>query len=185
MFPRPILPNIDDLKRRHSLIHYFGLGFIQIKMESAWQRFHFYTISLPYKKEGIHNHRYSFKSRVLRGSLINTIWNVVSGDTHIERSVSCKAGEEGKKVVGQYRSLDSFAVIHNLQEGSEYTMNYRTFHQVESPMGGITEVNPGTVMQQFAQVVDPINAAPECPFANPGKPDDLWQIVDSMLKETW
>lgn len=60
--------NIDYLKKNHTKIHGFGLGFIQIKLGEVF-RLHIYTkeIALTTQDEEIHNHRYDFKSTVLKG----------------------------------------------------------------------------------------------------------------------
>jgi hypothetical protein len=49
---------LNDLKEKCKMIHYFGLGFIQIKIDDTY-RLHFYTNKLPkiLHEEEVHNYR--------------------------------------------------------------------------------------------------------------------------------
>lgn len=177
----PILPKLDDLKKQATLIHYFGLGFIQIKIDMG-KRYHFYTPFLPAIKEGVHNHRYGFQSRILSGSLKNFIYVPEEGQTHVRYSVSCKPDNKLHPVFSHCH-LGSPVIINHYDRGSTYSMPYKTFHRVESPVGCITEVSLGVVMQDHAEVIDQTDCPRKCPFENPGKPGDLWDRVDQMLRE--
>lgn len=83
--------DLDYLKSHCTLIHYFGLGFVQLKLRDG-RRMHFYTESLPaiVGDDDVHNHRYDFTSQVLSGYLVQHIYRVVPGDTHTLEQESCK-----------------------------------------------------------------------------------------------
>ncbi len=75
------------------MIHYFGLGFIQLKINFE-TRMHFYSPELPQitSNEDVHNHRYDFESCVLKGELEQELFHVINGDTHLREQESCQAG---------------------------------------------------------------------------------------------
>lgn len=177
----PKLPEIDYLKRACTKIHYFGLGFIQVKT-GEHERYHFYTPFLPQIKEGVHNHRYGFESRILSGSLKNYIYNPEAGDTHVKYKVSCDPNNP-ITAIHQNCHLGSPLVVNHYNRGSTYSMSHNTFHRVASPIGCITVLSLGVVMKKFAQVIEKVGKDRECPFSNPMDPDTLWEIVDKMLKE--
>lgn len=89
------LPTVEFLKDNCEKIHYFGLGFVQLKMKNPKIRYHFYNkeLSRLTPTEEIHNHRYAFESRILAGELDQIIYNVIKCGpdqaTHTLRPVSC------------------------------------------------------------------------------------------------
>src|SRR6187402_3246657 len=89
--------NIDWLKDNHISLEFFGLGFLQLKIDKN-NRIHFYTRELPsiIGEEDVHNHRYDFNSCVLKGNLTQEIFDVVEGKTFIKEQESCKVGVECK-----------------------------------------------------------------------------------------
>jgi hypothetical protein len=72
---------INDPMRSKISLH--GLGFIQVQLEGG-QRLHVWHPALPrracYEHSNIHNHRFGFQSRVLIGSLGNTMVRVAHKD---------------------------------------------------------------------------------------------------------
>src|SRR5271170_5939334 len=67
--------DLKALKKNHARLYYFGLGFIQLKI-NEWERLHFYSAKLPPITEDIHNHRYGFLSRILKGKLGNHVFDI-------------------------------------------------------------------------------------------------------------
>ena len=174
------LPTLEYLKKNNTLIHYFGLGFIQIKIGPCL-RYHFYTKELPATVEGVHNHRYSFNSTILKGQLNQYIYFPGPGSSHELFNVSCNPDEpnpEGRELI----DLGDSRVTTILTKGSRYTLNHQVFHKVTADFDTITEINCGNPRKRFAQVIEPVGKKRTCPFANPRKPDELWELVSEMLK---
>jgi hypothetical protein len=185
---------IDVLKARCTKIHYFGLGFIQVKLGET-SRMHFYTGELPalVPLEEIHNHRYNFRSVILRGVLKQTFFEAQyswSGKaTHVNVFESCKPpGQEELRGI-QFREIlerETECVVQEtssviLGSGSEYTIDHRTFHRVE-PLGDcITYLDRGPVQKDFAEILRPIGAEKVCPFSKVVPEARLWEIVEQML----
>lgn len=176
------IPYLDFgwLKANHQMIHYFGLGFIQLKINN-YTRMHFYHPTLkPIVAEGVHNHRYSFGSLILKGELKQSIFAKVPGDTHICEQESCKEGA-CVEAAGTPCGLE-FLVHNQYREGSQYTINHSTFHQVESPFG-ITLLNRTEYKKELAEVIRPVGAEKVCPFSHKVEEDKLWDIVKEMLAD--
>ena len=149
--------SIDDLKKDCVKIHFFGLGFIQIKLNSL-RRWHFYSSKLPAFVEHPHDHRYIFTSTIHFGRLTQRVygwWEPLDETeaTHDIFSVNCNEGEAPilsvKNVaIEQHISMD-------LTVGSSYTLRDDLFHTVESFQDSITELSIGKRVKNLANVLQP------------------------------
>lgn len=155
--------DINWLKANHQMIHYFGLGFIQLKIDNTY-RMHFYTESLPaiVSQEDVHNHRYSFFSEIVKGKLLQELYQITDGDTHIKEQETCKAGI-GADGMGVKCGLKETS-RHRYFAGSRYWLNHDTFHRVWSA-NAITLLTRGEIEKELAEVVRPVNAPKICPFS--------------------
>ena len=80
--------DLETLRRNHVRLYYFGLGFIQLKLDEV-RRLHFYSARLPPITEDVHNHRYGFLSRVLAGRLTNRVYALGQGESHVLVNETC------------------------------------------------------------------------------------------------
>jgi hypothetical protein len=167
------------LKANHKMIHFFGLGFIQLKLTDN-VRMHFYNEKLPpiTSKEDIHNHRYDFRSQILVGELEQELFTIVDGDDHILEKESCKAGVEVQQE-GKLCGIRTHSV-HKYVRGSQYKLDHRTFHRVASPFA-VSLLTRGVTQQEFADVVRPVGSTKVCPFSKKVDEAELWAIVEEML----
>lgn len=178
--------NIDDvtlesLKNNCQKIHYFGLGFIQIKLTPEY-RIHFYNKKLPaiIGDEDVHNHRYDFNSKIFAGSFHQEVFQLTDGDTHILEQESCKEGESSQsvaKVCGIKQIMTQDFTV-----GSEYSVDADMFHRVAADFA-ITFLKRGEVKKEFADVVREKTALKVCPFSKKIPENELWDMVDEMLKQ--
>lgn len=179
--------DLDELRHNHVRAYWFGLGFIQLKL-THWNRLHFYTagLGLDAINDDIHNHRYPFKSKILKGKLTASYWNIVDTDlasaTHILKDVTCDPHSTPKS---EPRSC-KVRRIHDAEylKGSNYWMDQDTFHQVH-PGSAITLVTidreDETYPKEVAQVVTPIGVAPICPFSVKLPDEELFRLMAKML----
>jgi hypothetical protein len=176
--------DIDWLRANHTMIHYFGLGFIQVKLGES-ERVHLYIPGLDpiVSEEDIHDHRYHFDSLIMAGSLSQDLFTVEAVDqgTHAMDEVSCEEGEEPRRVA------DSLAVQlmsgHTYAQGSSYSIRHDQFHRVRThPDGCATLVRRSGYMKPRARVVKPIGAAAICPFSRKIPEGELWGIVAGFLE---
>lgn len=169
---------IDRLKENHVRLYYFGLGFIQLKLNETW-RLHFYSSELPAITEDIHNHRYDFTSRILKGQITNRLFQVDPGDTHYLVNESCNpdisAPPEKREVTAGNYSVETYS------EGESYRMLSDWYHTVEAK-NCITLLERGGYKAEFAQVVLPKDKESVCPFSKKIPEKQLWEIIRAMLQ---
>lgn len=182
MYTKLLEVTLENLKRRSTCIQYFGLGFIQIKLEKEY-RIHFYTSLLPaiIDKEDIHNHRYDFTSYILYGELHQEVFSLRDGDTHNLEEESCQEGYIPKKESGKLCRIEKLSEQYLIQ-GSYYTLDHKTFHRVTST-SAITFLKRGDYRKNLAEVVRPINGFKICPFSKKVSEEELWGIVADILSE--
>lgn len=174
------LLNIDFLKKECEHIHFFGLGFIQLKLDH-FVRFHFYSSELPsyMNEEEIHNHRYDFQSHILKGTLKSEHYEITEGVDYILEQESCKPGIEVKvePVLCSIKSVSS----HTYNEGEKYKIEHDEFHKVVG-IDCVTHVVRGLYMKDNADVIRKVNSEKICPFSKQIPEQELWDIVESMIK---
>jgi len=172
----------DWLKSNCRLIHYFGLGFIQLKLNDA-ERMHFYTEELPsiMPEEEVHNHRYDFVSQILMGELKQELFEVVPGNTHVLWKESCNVDKPVAEA-GVPCGLKP-KTWHIYRAGSAYGIGHETFHRVGAKRC-ITLIRRSGYCKDLAEVVRQVGADKVCPFSKPIHESTLWRIVQEMVRET-
>lgn len=180
--------NIDWLKANHKVIHWFGLGFIQIKL-CDFTRLHFYTDVLPkttkheHKNEEIHNHRYNFTSKILHGSLYNEIYEIdydVNGN-YILTKETCKEHEESDTPPIPCNVRGVFG--DELYANETYYMDNNTFHTVWCPPNTITYIHRSGYQKYYADVVHKKGNELTCPFSIKKTEGELFQIVEKIIND--
>lgn len=162
------------------MIHYFGLGFIQVKL-NEFERLHFYTDKLPTTvgMEEIHNHRYNFVSTILKGQLYQEIYDTnIAGNTHIMTKESCTV-----KKAPKCETICTIIPFYNntYYKDQEYYIDHNTFHTVHST-NAITHIVRSEYKKLYADVIRPIGIELTCPFSANVEQDKLIEIIDTMLK---
>lgn len=164
---------------------YFGLGFIQLKINDN-ERFHFYHPSLlPIIniEEEVHNHRYDFVSEVLIGELNNKIYHfnpLITGQ-YMKEYESCNANtilskEEKNFTIG---NLELFSYI-KINKGEKYFMDHRTFHTLETSLC-MTKLHRSEYFKKYAEVVKPLYGESICPFSLKLSENDCWNIIEQVM----
>lgn len=189
-WPLHQLLDVDALRHMDVHAHYFGLGFIQIKLDAQW-RLHVWVPewpTIPGAETELHDHRYAFESIVLCGALHHELY--AAGPVHatpepgdLEKlDVSCQPGQTHDPVpLGYVRpmAVGEFAV----EAGSLYRLGMEAFHR-STPQGPtITLVKRGAIQKDLATVLRPIGAAFTCPFSLSPSEDECWQKVAQVLRE--
>jgi len=180
--------NLDDLdlqtlKNQKIRLYYFGLGFIQLKLNET-ERLHFYSSKLPPITEDIHGHRYGFLSRILKGQLTNyyhEIYNIGEPNgTHWMVSESCnpeiKTPENNKTPC-----TEMLFDVMTYYPGESYVMTPHMYHRVEA-QDCITYLIRTHKAGNFAQVIISQDKIPICPFSKKIPEPELWDIIAEMIK---
>lgn len=174
----------DYLKQDATKIHFFGLGFIQVKVGKK-ERYHFYNPELAafVPPEEVHDHRYAFTSSILKGVLSQEFYSIASdakGD-HVMRYVSCDPEKpapdkrENVKLTLQNRTHSN--------RGSQYLISENAFHKVLPVASNtITWLQREKITKEFARAVSPVKEE-VCPFSKDLPEDELWAWVKRIIEE--
>lgn len=183
------LPNW--LKENHFDKLMFGLGFIQVKVDEH-TRYHFYHPELEsiMDEEEVHDHRYGFKSEVLKGCLRQELYNVEIPGGQVDwkyckwsiQEVSCDPDKpvSGKHMLG---GIVNSSLIVSSVAGSEYKISKNAFHKVlptQEPT--VTRVTREVPSKEFARVLRKHEAKEVCPFSPSMTDEELWKWVERIVK---
>jgi len=169
--------DLDYLKKNHLRLYYFGLGFIQLKIDETY-RLHFYSPELPSITEDIHNHRYHFTSKVLKGNISNFLWKIEDGDSHLLKNESCNP-DITAPVLDKLCSA-KLVELGVYETGHSYQLTDDVFHQVEAE-NCVTLLKRGDYTKEFAQIVIPKDEQSVCPFSKKIDETTLWKLIKDML----
>lgn len=181
---------MKDFTPTKETISLHGLGFIQVKLDGN-QRMHVWHPSLPrrrcYEHSAIHNHRFAFTSRVLKGTQVNQRCDleVVKPGTGTHQLISHNGPRGANGGRESYPVADvniHKGVVERYVPGDEYTMRALEYHH--TPCDGVVV----TVMRKSDELA--IHANSVCRRGVDFQydfdrfqlsPDDLFDIVKDAL----
>jgi hypothetical protein len=173
--------DIDFLKNNHKRLYYFGLGFVQLILDEKI-RLHFYNVNIKNTNDEIHNHRYNFKSTVLKGNLVQQKYQLIDGNTHYLKNETC-----GKNINLVNTNLVDVSIL-NLEskifnENDTYSIFFNEFHDVSYKENTITLLERSSIILDYAQVIYPKNSKTICPFSKTYTNDELFDIIYDTIKK--
>jgi len=173
--------DINFLKTNCQRLYFFGLGFIQVKLNES-ERVHFYTDVFPKTtiKEEVHNHRYDFESMIMKGTLVQELFSYQiddKGDSWITKE-TCNPAT--KKEFERQRCIIKLLQRQTFCAGSSYWIDHDTLHRAESN-DAITYLTRGPYMKDEADVIYPIDLVPTCPFSVKVSDEELWEVIRVMI----
>lgn len=170
--------NVEWLKANSQRIYFFGLGFIQVKINEEW-RLHFYHPEIPAFVESPHNHRYDFTSTILKGSFTNTLYSVREGKSHVISLESCNENILSPKEV-KHALLEKTSQT-TYYPGQSYFMSHSSFHEA---LGSkcITLLQRSEYKKEFAEVALRVGEQKTCPFKEKLPEEKLWLLIKEMLE---
>lgn len=175
--------DVDYLKSRaEHKPHWFGLGFIQLKLDTI-TRVHFWHPRLvkDLPDEELHDHRYNFASHILKGELTNEIWQFLPADTGTLElvTVDCKPNSNSDPVLVS-KGHTALLASHTMHAGDSYRMYMDTFHRIHATHA-ITLLSRDSIRKDVARVIrNPANPF-VCPFAAPKPADELWELIKECI----
>lgn len=179
--------NIDALRATGAKPHWFGLGFIQLKLTET-ERMHFWLpedSGITAAEEEPHDHRYRFVSTVLIGSIVNRRFRFdPAGDPDDEMvEVTCEPGQEGEpRLLGVgWREVVSTELIDVDDLHQSYAMEAGEFHQAWPLAPTVTLLRRGGYEKATARVIRRRGEPLVCPFSAPKAEAECWEIMANML----
>ena len=173
--------NIDFLKANCQRLYFFGLGFIQLKLNESG-RIHFYTNKFRKTTvvEEAHNHRYDFESTIIKGTLVQELFSCQLDDDGESWITKETCDPATKKEFERQRCTIKLLQRQTFRPGSSYWTAHDTLHRAESS-NAITYLERGPYMKDEADVIYPIDLVPTCPFSVKVSDDELWEVIRSMI----
>jgi hypothetical protein len=178
----------DCAAKYDSKPYWFGLGFIQLKLSDE-ERMHFWLPELPAEeRDEVHNHRYTFHSRILDGTLVQQTYAIhpdLNGDCEIFET-DCAPGKEGHP----HAFLSCFLKktgSYNLAAGTDYLLDADTYHTTRDTRFAITLLRrPAQAEKVSASVVKKRGEDTTCPFKNSEAmpTSKIWEHIDAALTNT-
>lgn len=173
--------DIDYLKSLENKPYYFGLGFIQLKINKE-HRIHFWHTDLikTAGEEELHNHRYNFKSHVLKGKLLNEVFTYDKvGSEYGLYQVSCSAdsSEESKHI---FNCTPIKVCSFETTTGQSYTLDHNFFHTSHTD-GCITLLERDDIVKEYAHVISLNNKSIACPFSIKLIDDQIWSYIEDLI----
>ncbi len=185
MSKQNLLQEIRDevrARRRHLEPQWFGLGFIQLKLDQK-RRLHFWHPSLIpddflFSNE-YHDHRYDFRSDVLVGEITNHLGGATHDLTgaHELSEVCCQGG--GMFPLGRVKlsDLGSFTT----RAGQHYLLGNESLHRVDA-VRCVTLQTRADEVREKAKVVSLFGSPSANPFDSNLPLDSMWAIIDDLLE---
>lgn len=176
--------DVGALKDSGAVPAWFGLGFIQVKLD-AGSRLHFWHPDLfaDVPEEELHDHRYRFRSRVLVGEIVHEEWHfeeAPDGDHELVR-VSCKPGVKADPSPVA-RGRVKKGSVYTMRAGSEYEFSEDGFHRIRATRA-VTYLTRGPVTKDLATVIKPVQTGSVCPFERKIPVEDLWGYIEDLLAD--
>jgi hypothetical protein len=178
--------DINKIKKQCQKIHFFGLGFIQLKLNER-ERLHFYTtkFSSIISDLDVHNHRYDFTSQVLKGELRSYQYlfepNNSGLGAYTKEFESCNPDIKIDK-----RPVNG-DIKHNgnrfVGVDEQYFMDHTWFHKVRVEKDTITYLQRSEYKKEAAEVIRHNLSELVCPFSKQVPEEELWSIVENMIEE--
>ncbi len=180
---KKIFLDIDWLWLNKQMVHYFGLGFIQLKLNQT-ERVHFYSQELmkTVGDEDVHNHRYNFVSEILKGSFSQKIFDVSENHhnyTHYLRQESCQENLNNQNSPVPVNIELIFE--QTLRQGEKYFMDHNTFHSVES-LDAVTFLTRGEYKKTLADVATPKGQDTVCPFSIKLSQEEIFDHIREIIR---
>lgn len=176
--------DINWLREQGAEPHWFGLGFIQLKLNET-ERLHFYPDHTNYRSfvgpNNLHDHRYDFSSQVLQGRIAQNLFGFGVGDGSYELTyVSCDPANPAPETTPVQGKLTNIGRM-NMVAGNSYWLDADTFHDFYGYDNAITLLTRGPIRKSLARVVRPVGAEDVCAFSQPKPVSELWDMIESML----
>lgn len=184
---------IDDVMTDRITLH--GLGFIQVQLQ-ANQRLHVWHPELPrracFEHSAIHNHRFSFTSRVVVGQQINIDYaDLRPGSVNFDEPTHVLYLHEGARSARggrpwvpdcQVKMLQTHRSVH--EAGQTYRMRAYDFHRTEPGGDGrvITIMTKTWEGQVGAHSCCEVGVEPDADFDRfQWSPARLWEVVGDVM----
>jgi len=184
----PVPASIEDLLdheflRSHGAVpHYFGLGFIQVKLDAV-HRLHAWVPdwpAIPGAETELHDHRYPFTSHVLKGCIEHDVFAIGPLQDRFEpglwevASVSCQPGSsEAPRLLGHAAATLLASV--RVGAGQSYALTPDAFHRARAHGPIVSLLVRRPTERAEARILRTPGAPSVCPFSLDVSVEKCWE----------
>lgn len=176
---------IDELRKLGGQPHYMGLGVIKYAFRGN-RAYHFWSDLAPAIVEDIHEHRFGFTSKIVKGELKNYIYNVDGQDPNstlqVERG-ECFPGAERIIEVPNANVVEmcTFTTV----AGKSYKITYDTLHRVELITPKVITLLDKEVpaVQENPRFITDTSCPSVCAFSQPRTQEECWEVIRYTLED--
>jgi hypothetical protein len=182
-----------SFKETEETITLHGLGFLQVKL-GGQQRLHVWHPALSrracFQQSAVHDHRFSFTSRVLIGTQRNIVWEAEDVADHAEATHVGYLHEGARTRFGnrpwvpnRWLRIEVEDIVE-VPAGLEYSFDAYRFHSTEPAGDGrvATLMTKTWEGQRGAHSLCKVGVQPDVDFDRKQWPEDrLWEIVRDVL----
>lgn len=180
------IDKLRDLSRSYgSNPHYNGIGMIRLRV-SETQAYLFYSdLAVPFVND-IHDHRYSFSSDILRGTLRTDVYKFTESDEYTDLNIVRRYwGDREPEITAPNINLYKVCTFDAV-EGETYNIDYRVFHHVTKTTPKLitcmtTQPLPWPVeANQFIESKSNPSAAIDFKTMSKG---ECWEVIEYTLND--
>ena len=182
--------NVDYLKKISvEDPYYHGLGMIKLRVRHTPNKFYnYHFFSNKYLEQicdDVHNHLYSFKSKLVQGSAINEYYKYTPVDHETEWVLEVTDCLEGQvpEVIHENVELELIEKIQT-NEGEGYHCDKDDFHRFVPVSDHVVTYSQHYTKDGKRGLFVRNKSIPfVCAFSKPKQKENCWEIIDSILKE--
>lgn len=178
---------IDGLKKLNGQIVYHPLGAIRLIFSRGGKKlvYHFYSDQSPMQDPtNLHNHPYTFTSKIFKGTLRNFIYDVSESETETKHKMIQRECCENSPTPIIHENVERVNTLtFDVSEGQSYNIHHSVIHRIElvTPKvislleKGPTVIKPYFVLEQHIEHKDGelFNLKPE---------SECWEIIKYTLE---
>ena len=174
--------SLDYLKSLGATPHYNGLGVVKLPINKKYS-YHFYSELAPIMCENIHEHRFSFKSTVLKGTLRNFIYTIKTGNPDsslVMEQGRCVSGSDKTVIRTEFDLEDS--LTFDTVAGQYYWIRHDQLHKVQAITNTvITFVEKEPEVMGEGRLIQDVAHPQPCAFSAPKPAAECWDIIEYTL----
>lgn len=181
---------VDALHKAGGKPYYMGLGIVKIFLPSdtdTWLCYHFYSDHTEILVDGIHDHKFSFNSKVLKGAIRNWIYHYTISEEETDFMLYQQECRPNAELTVIHENIDPIEVCtFNVVKGQEYNLNSETLHRIEIETSKVitcvTPLEKYFVKPESNRIGDK-NKMDSCGYSSPKSNKVCWEIVDYTLAD--
>jgi len=165
------------LRASGAIPYWFDLGFVQLKLNPKQRMYFWHPDFHPnIHEEDVHNHRYSFSSKIIVGEIIHETWTYSSDEKGDTECVEICNKQELKKISTGFMTMSG---QYTLQAGSKYYFPSSGFHRTITKKA-VVLLCKGEIETENTMILRPIGSSTHLCSCKKSE-NECWKIIEELL----